>query len=243
MKNFTKDPIGGMKGVASELWDIMIESYLIADTFWPYEYSKWGWYLWTTIGFAVANPTWGLLKSSKYIAKIGWFIRSLNKRIKGLWLLAEFGSFIKKAKNAFGNNDMNYIIARINFMDNAKLRDYLKDWKSIDWFILKLKALRTLKLNRYVTKIDLWRNLDLEYTKDWLWRVDLETINGVWWVHIQSMKDKKIKYFYNYSKKGFYDDYWIKASGTIQDLKKDKEVIKWLEKAKTYLDINKEIWI
>ena len=56
------------------------------------------------------------------------------------------------------------------------------------------------------------------------------------------MKNNNIKYFYSYEKNWFYDNYWIKAPWNIQKILSDSEIKKWIEKAKTYINITEKLW-
>ena len=91
------------------------------------------------------------------------------------------------------------------------------------------------KENRYEAKNSLNGSRSISHTTNWKWRVDVETMGAYWNVHLQSMKNGT-KYFYNYTKKEFFDESWKLASKSIQKLANDPQVKRWLEKAaKQYL--------
>ena len=90
----------------------------------------------------------------------------------------------------------------------------------------------------YKSKINLGWSKTLDYTKDWKWRIDIETMWGKWNVHIQDMKNSTIKYYYDYEKGIFVDKFWNQAPKSIQKLKNNEIIKKWLKKARDlYLDI------
>lgn len=92
------------------------------------------------------------------------------------------------------------------------------------------------KPNRYPTKTPLDGSKDLYYTTDGKWRVDVEAPNGgKWWIHIQSMLNNGVKYFYNYGLKKFFSDDWFLAPRSVQKLLDNPYIQNALEKWKTYL--------
>jgi hypothetical protein len=134
---FVKNPIEKMVWTFSFFKEFTEKIYLKIQSFWVFEYTKWGSYLWTTFAFMYANPASWLVGSSKYLQKISEFINKLNTKVVKFWeaYLTKFDDLVTKVKNTFPTDKQIRFMERLDKMDDAMLKEYLQNQqKYIDDF-------------------------------------------------------------------------------------------------------------